>query len=693
VSSAGAADPLRAEGALLGAAVGDALGWPQENRSAIVGGNAARRVQPALRFRDWERNPGGQFRAYRQPVPAGTYSDDTQLLLAVARACLRGEDWQHWLRDVELPFWPAYERGGGGAVLRASRAWADGRAPWAAGNARTKASAEAYFRAGANGVAMRIAPHAVVTASRRTAEPLLERCLQDGLLTHGHPRALVGAVVYAVGLRAALNGSATVGYGHFVEAALDEPLWRDADWFARTVPPDWHSARQQAAGDDVRAAWSAAARETEDLLRVAHDALGRGSMANDERTLDEIGCFGKQGGSGTITAAAALYVAARSAARPPSGLLRTAYLPSADTDTLASMTAAVLGAVHGTHWLGGLDRTVQDADYIRRTARDLAAPTIGHDRADGDRSVTTASVKRFLGQLHGPGPTALPDGRDGAVTQVLRLSGSGRTSALQFLVAAGDGQTLAFDIVSKRPPPGPGSAPLPFPEPEDAAAPGPGGTAQESPSDPAPADAPGTTRPEQQPPPADEVPDRPVGLVETRLVAADVDRSAYFYLHVLGLPGHRHGGALLIDGGLVLHETASPTPSAGAVFCVLACDDVEAAAARLRHSKYRELLVSAEHGNLRVEDPDGHRLQIVPRRAATPRPQTAAADRHVVPAGNGGWDVIEPRSDRTSAHALTQKKAVDRAREVVRNAGGGEVVIHDRNGRIRGAHTVPPRDD
>lgn len=67
--------------------------------------------------------------------------------------------------------------------------------------------------------------------------------------------------------------------------------------------------------------------------------------------------------------------------------------------------------------------------------------------------------------------------------------------------------------------------------------------------------------------------------------------------------------------------------------------------------------------------------------------------RHVVVNPKGGWDVKMPGSDRATAHADTQDAAVERAREIVRNGGGGEVRIHGRDGRIRDSDTVPPGKD
>lgn len=67
--------------------------------------------------------------------------------------------------------------------------------------------------------------------------------------------------------------------------------------------------------------------------------------------------------------------------------------------------------------------------------------------------------------------------------------------------------------------------------------------------------------------------------------------------------------------------------------------------------------------------------------------------RHVVPNSSGGWDVKKPGSNRSSVHTETQKDAVDRAREIVRNQGGGEVRIHGRDGSIRDSDTVAPGND
>lgn len=72
---------------------------------------------------------------------------------------------------------------------------------------------------------------------------------------------------------------------------------------------------------------------------------------------------------------------------------------------------------------------------------------------------------------------------------------------------------------------------------------------------------------------------------------------------------------------------------------------------------------------------------------------TARNSRHVVPAKDGGWAVRKPGAARASATAPTQAAAAAAARRIVENAGGGEVRIHGRDGRIRDSDTVAPGND
>ena len=60
---------------------------------------------------------------------------------------------------------------------------------------------------------------------------------------------------------------------------------------------------------------------------------------------------------------------------------------------------------------------------------------------------------------------------------------------------------------------------------------------------------------------------------------------------------------------------------------------------------------------------------------------------------DGRWEVKAPRADRASAIADTQSAAIDRARDILGNDGGGELTIKGQNGRIRDSDTVSPGND
>ena len=71
----------------------------------------------------------------------------------------------------------------------------------------------------------------------------------------------------------------------------------------------------------------------------------------------------------------------------------------------------------------------------------------------------------------------------------------------------------------------------------------------------------------------------------------------------------------------------------------------------------------------------------------------AKNQRHVVPNPSGGWDVKAPGSQRASFHSPRKREAEVRAKEILRNSGGGEAVIHGKNNRIIDSDTVPPGAD
>jgi Uncharacterized protein conserved in bacteria (DUF2188) len=91
----------------------------------------------------------------------------------------------------------------------------------------------------------------------------------------------------------------------------------------------------------------------------------------------------------------------------------------------------------------------------------------------------------------------------------------------------------------------------------------------------------------------------------------------------------------------------------------------------------------SDHPTQQVADSaEGHEMpeRNPPRRVVQPNPE-------------GGWDVKNPRGERASVHTGTQADAIDRAREILSNLGGGELEIRNRQGQIRDVDTVPHGND
>jgi hypothetical protein len=78
---------------------------------------------------------------------------------------------------------------------------------------------------------------------------------------------------------------------------------------------------------------------------------------------------------------------------------------------------------------------------------------------------------------------------------------------------------------------------------------------------------------------------------------------------------------------------------------------------------------------------------------ATKGEKMAGTERHVVPGKDGGWDVLAPGASQASATLERQDQAIDRAREILQNEGGGELIVHDAQGQVRQKDTVHPGHD
>lgn len=68
-------------------------------------------------------------------------------------------------------------------------------------------------------------------------------------------------------------------------------------------------------------------------------------------------------------------------------------------------------------------------------------------------------------------------------------------------------------------------------------------------------------------------------------------------------------------------------------------------------------------------------------------------DRTIYKTHDGDWVNKRNDSDRASSIHNTQKDAIDAARNMLKNQGGGELTVKGLDGKIRSKDTIPPGND
>ncbi|MEU9960550.1 ADP-ribosylglycohydrolase family protein [Streptomyces sp. NPDC050982] len=328
---------------------------------------------PLQRTVEWRRRIGGRQGAF-VTLPAGTYSDDTQLRLATCRAIRanQGFDLEAFAK-VELPVWLSYALGAGRASKRAAGNLARG-GQWLAN------SYPGWTEAGGNGVIIRVQPHAWEAAAiGRSPYPMMLDVLKNGLSTHGHPRALASACVYADLLLTVLRKNSKAVTLRDIQYAVDhasripELIGEDHE-LGRYMIPAWEAAADGTFAD----AWNQVIKEMS--LRVDQLADTLPSIADLEevekvdRYLALLRLWGlfddEQRGSGTGTLFAALALLFLFPDNLDKAIKIACGAVNSDTDSIATVFGGIAGALLPIQTeLPGL---LQDDRYLTQEALRVA---------------------------------------------------------------------------------------------------------------------------------------------------------------------------------------------------------------------------------------------------------------------------------------------------------------------------------
>lgn len=365
-SHAGAVSESRIRGSMLWAAYGDALGFISEltDRKGLE-----RRThgKPLDRLMAWRRRVGGR-QGIEIGLPPGCWSDDTQLRMAVSRSLTdHGFDVETFAR-IELPVWPSYSLGGGRASKAAARNLGKPRTLWYAN------TFSGWVDAGGNGAAMRIQPH--VWASRDHEDDFLLGVISDSVCTHGHPRAIAGACFHAATLAHCMRHGFVPDLYECHDIAARISHWPGSVKTHPNLGSTWMGLWQDAAKMSFAEGWHAAIDELHQAISEAEACAGNVKHVDAayHQVVDHLSLAeSRQRGSGILTTVAA--VALATAARDPyEAVVVAANAVGTDTDTIATMAGAMLGACDSA---GLPPEPPLDSDYLESEARRLAALSRG----------------------------------------------------------------------------------------------------------------------------------------------------------------------------------------------------------------------------------------------------------------------------------------------------------------------------
>ncbi|MDB2496370.1 ADP-ribosylglycohydrolase family protein [Verrucomicrobiales bacterium] len=210
-------------GALLGATVGDALGVPVE-----FAGRPAREKDPVTDMRE--------FGTHNQP--AGTWSDDTSMILATMAGLVSADTWSPeavmeefslWLKTAKhTPHGTVFDIGN--ATREAIHRFQDGTGPLQCGGTSDWSNG--------NGSLMRILPVALAYADDAD---LVEKASQMSALTHAHERSRMSCAFHCLVVSELLHGELLSNATAFAWEVMDH-RW-DFSSNERSTFDRWHPDR------------------------------------------------------------------------------------------------------------------------------------------------------------------------------------------------------------------------------------------------------------------------------------------------------------------------------------------------------------------------------------------------------------------------------------------------------------------
>ena len=372
----------------LWAAYGDALGWISEltdEKGLDIRTGGVRLQRPI----DWIRRIGGR-NGVTVKLPRGCYSDDSQLRLATSRS-IRSDGFDiEAFSKVELPVWLSYALGGGKSTTAAARNLSKLNAQWYANRFK------GWANSGGNGAAMRIQPH--VWASREPGAPstFITDVIRNSICTHSHPHGILGAMIHALGLAFAMVNGRPPQPKELIASVEHSSIYLTALLKDSEVGRIWLPTIEQESRWYGRA-WDQAVEESKQAIQIAGAKRNSSGEQRYEEIVNELKLRNRDRlGSGLLTSIAAMGLT-WSEPDPERAMTIAANALGTDTDTIATMAGATLGAI--ADYDPPVD--VMDAELFLREADRMSAiaaskPTANFEYPDLLRWVAPKTQADYL---------------------------------------------------------------------------------------------------------------------------------------------------------------------------------------------------------------------------------------------------------------------------------------------------------
>jgi len=351
------------KGAMLFSATGDALGWPLEFSKKPP-------EEEVKEFLNWKKKVGGKWFGYEDEILPGEYSDDTQLLLSVARSIDDNGNFEPtYFAYLEFPLWLDYGRGGGRIVKLAAKNLHKKSVYWYSNFYSRKE--EKYIKAITNGSAMRNLPISLVNIDNE--DRFIRDTLVNTIISHGHPKAIIGSLVIGSAqiylLKDNKPSEKMLDYIKYILNKtfnfLEENKIKELDKWLFYIKKEFNV--------DYASFYKKNLKEVEIFINNIPKYLTK----DDKDYYGFVGAISteyKQRGSGASSTCAGVYMFLKYLDNPEDAIIKSANMVGSDTDTIANFVGSLVGSYFGMNvnfHLLELSKQLQDSDYITKLAENL----------------------------------------------------------------------------------------------------------------------------------------------------------------------------------------------------------------------------------------------------------------------------------------------------------------------------------